>query len=143
MDTSRQRSESEIDKHRNHQNPTPSACPNTYRLRPKNNGVFSTTKVRPILESVLSSNLNTYKYNAKTSGELCKRIADESKQRIKQLGYNRYKLVTQCLIFSNNTQSVRFASRYLWDEKLDNFVSVTTNGEDFTCTVMVAAVYFE
>ena len=143
METIKQRSESEIDKHRNHPNPPPSACPNTYRIRPKSSGVFSTTKVRPILESVLSSHLNTYKYNANTSGDLCKRIADESKQRIKQLGYSRYKLVTQCLIYSNNNQSVRFASRYLWDEKLDNFVSVTTNGVDFTCTLMIAAVYFE
>jgi len=133
------RSESEIDKQRQ------SACPtrNTFRLQPEKNTVFSSMKVTPTLENVLAANLTDYKYTSDTSGELCKKLADECKQRLKSLGFSRYKLVTQCLMFSNNNQSVRFASRYLWDDKLDNFVSSTFAGDNFTATLMVGAVYFE
>ena len=133
------RSESEIDKQRQ------SACPtrNTFRLEPERNAVFTSIKVKPTLESILTANLTDYKYTPETSGELCRKLADECKQRIKSLGFNRYKLVTQCLMFSNNNQSVRFASRYLWNEKLDNFVSSTFAGPNFTAALMVGAVYFE
>ena len=120
-----------------------SACPNTYRLQPKNNGIFSSMKVKPTLEQVLESNLTEYKYNPTTSGELCKQLADECKQKLKQLGYNRYKFVSQCIIFSDTNQSVRFASRSLWDEKLDNFVTATHKGDGFKVVIMVGAVYFE
>ena len=120
-----------------------SACPNTYRLKPKNNKIFSSIKVKPTLEQVLESNLKNYKYDASTSGGLCKQLADECKQKLKQLGYNRYKFVSQCVIFSDTNQTVRFASRSLWDDKLDNFVTAIYKGDGYQGILMVGAVYFE
>ena len=132
------RRDSELEKQRQ-----ASACPNTYRLQPKNNGIFSSIKVKPTLETVLESNLSEYKYNASTSGELCKQLADECKQKLKLLGYKRYKFVSQCVIFSDTNQTVRFVSRSLWDDKLDNFVTATYKGDGFEGVLMVGAVYFE
>lgn len=120
-----------------------SSLPNTFKMAPDKNGLFRTNKVKPIIDAVLKSNLENYKYDSSTSNEVCKRLVDEIKSRIKTLGFNRYKLVCQSFIISDKEQSVRVASRYLWDDTIDNFVSSPYNGKNFTAVVLVGAVYFE
>ena len=47
------------------------------------------------------------------------------KEKVKDLGYERYKLVVQVTVGEKTGQGIRLASRCLWDTATDKYVSLS------------------
>ena len=114
---------------------------NSYKLGPDKK--FRSDKAKIVVDAILKTNFETFSYDPNTSSEVCKNIADEVKAKMKLMGYHRYKFVCQVTLFSENGQSTKIASRYLWDQATDNFVCSQYNGDKYTVVVSLAAVYYE
>ena len=83
------------------------------------------------------------KYDPVKAAQIAKQLADDLKERVKALGYDRYKLVVQVTIGQKIGQAMRIVSRCLWDSTIDNFVSEYFENESLCCVCQVYAFYFE
>lgn len=74
---------------------------------------------------------------------LIKDMGNEIQQRIVRLGYERYKLVTHCVVTEAASQGIRVTSRCLWDPETDNYAAYTFSNESMHVSVVVFGVYWE
>ncbi|KAJ7375977.1 hypothetical protein OS493_037673 [Desmophyllum pertusum] len=91
---------------------------NTYRLEPVSR--FSEPKVKEVIEDVLDQNLHGHTYEAVFCKEMSKKLSDVIKQRVKFLGFTRYKFICIVHMGQVHNQGMRIGSRCLWDQKFDN-----------------------
>ena len=70
-------------------------------------------------------------------------LADVIKERVKNLGYSRYKLIVQVTVGEKTGQALRLASRCLWDTTTDNFASDFYENASVYCVGMVFGLYYE
>ena len=114
---------------------------NTYKMEPDKR--FHTAEVKEILDETLSTSLKDVKYDPVRCKALSKSLSHTICERVKLLGFSRFKIVCVVSIGEMKGQDVRVASRFLWDEKQDNWVdSVFTSSELFGVAV-VFGVYQE
>lgn len=64
-------------------------------------------------------------------------------ESVKQLNIERYKFVCLVTIGTKGSQDLRIASRCLWDDQFDTFVSVCFERQGFFAVGTVYGVYFE
>ena len=114
---------------------------NTYKMEPDKR--FYVPEVKEIMDETLSSSLKDVKYDPIKCKTLCKTLSHTICERVKLLGFTRFKIVCVVNIGEMKGQDVRVASRFLWDEKNDSWVdSVFINSELFGVAI-VFAVYQE
>lgn len=114
---------------------------NTFKMEPDKR--FHMSEVKEILDEALSSSLKGVKYDAIKCRTLSKSLSHTICERVKLLGFTRFKIVSSVSIGQIKGQDVRIASRFLWDEKHDSWVdAVFTNSEIFAVAV-VYGVYQE
>ena len=113
---------------------------NTYRLEPKAH--FPERRVRSVIEEALGT-LLSHRYSASHSPFLAKLLSARVLENVKQLSIERYKVVCLVTIGSKVQQGLRIASRCLWDEHFDTFVTVSLEGEHFFAVGTVFGVYYE
>lgn len=122
--------------------PTISVTENTYKLSPDDTLTFSPCKAKEIIVDVLKSNLSGKNYNSSEVPALCRTLSDIIKEKIKSSGVQRYKLVCYVLIMENRGQSIRHASRCLWDTSFDSFATESYEDKSFCAVGSVYATYF-
>lgn len=116
---------------------------NTYKLSPDADKRFRSKDVKDAIDSVLESRLEGFSYDAEKCKFLLPSIADEIKDKVKVMGFDRYKLVCLVTIGKLNNQGVRVASRCLWDTATDRLASSSFCGEDVFASAVVFGVYRE
>lgn len=89
---------------------------------------------------VASSSASTY--DPLVAAQMARRLAEDARQRLRALGYGRYKLVVQAVVGERAGQSVRCASRCLWGEG-DGWASESYESDALYCVVQVHALYHE
>jgi len=87
--------------------------------------------------------LDGEEYDAKRSRQMTQNIADMIRSRVKDMGFPRYKIVTNVVITPGSGQSMQYNSRCLWDVSTDSFASATYKNSSLYAVVTVHAVYFE
>ena len=120
----------------------PSQTPkNSYRLEPVSR--FSEPKVKEVIEDVLDQNLHGQTYEAVFCKEMTKKLSDTIKQRVKILGFSRYKFI--CIVYMGqvHNQGMRIGSRCLWDQKFDNVAEGYFRNGDLFAVATVFGVYCE
>ncbi|XP_069117102.1 dynein light chain Tctex-type protein 2B-like [Argopecten irradians] len=115
---------------------------NTYKLEPEEGTQFSITNAEKIITNVFEAYLKGRQYDAKKFRLLSKSLADMIKERVKQSGIHRYKIVATVLIVEDCGQSVRLGSRCLWDTAYDNHATVVFKGDGFEAVGSVFATFF-
>jgi len=70
-------------------------------------------------------------------------LSEAIKDRIKALHLPRYKLICTVVIGQNSGQSMRHASRWLWDADNDGFASVSYDNGSLFATATVYVVYYD
>ena len=115
----------------------------TYQLGPLEKTKFSSEKAEHVIKATLEAYLKDKTYDAKKFPTLCRNLSELIKERIKDAGYSRYKLVSYVLITENQGQSVRHGSRCLWQAENDNFATATYEADDFTAVGSVFATYYD
>ncbi|CAL1537054.1 unnamed protein product [Lymnaea stagnalis] len=116
---------------------------NTFRLGPHPEETFKSEKVQVVLGDVLGRYLRHFKYTPDDSKQMCLAISSEIKSRVKGLGFPRYKIVSQVIIFQNKGQGSEVCSRCIWSQGTDSFASDTFKNGQFVCVANVHAVYCE
>ncbi|XP_071119538.1 dynein light chain Tctex-type protein 2B-like [Haliotis cracherodii] len=113
----------------------------SYRMEPHKK--FSPERVRGVIEEVLDGKLERFKYNPKFCANISKVLSDEIKDKVKLLGFDRYKIICQVHIGEKREQSVVTCSRSVWDDNLDNYATYTFQNNYIFCTGTVFGVYSE
>ena len=121
--------------------PTKVRYENTYKMEPDKR--FNVNEVKEILEETLESSLKDEKYDATRCRNFCKSLSQTICERVKLLGFHRYKIVCVVNIGEKKGQAVRVASRFVWDEKHDNWVDAVYEGADMYAVAVVYGVYHE
>lgn len=116
---------------------------NTYKLGPDQEKRFRCKDVKDAIDSVLESQLKGVPYDADKCKDMLPAIADEIKDKVKLLGFERFKLVCVVTIGQLNNQGIRVASRCLWDNETDRMATSSYCGNDLFATAAVFGVYRE
>ena len=113
---------------------------NTYRLEPKSR--FPEGKVRAVITEALET-LTSHNYSPTHSPFLAKLLSARVLESVKQLNIERYKVVCLVTIGSKESQGLRIASRCLWNDRFDTFVTACFESERFFAVGTVYGVYYE
>lgn len=95
-----------------------------------------------IRERVAASAGGGAAYDPLAAAQMARRLAEDARQRLRALGYGRYKLVVQAVVGQRAGQAVRCASRCLWGDG-DGWASESYEGDAIYCVVQVHALYHE
>ncbi len=116
---------------------------NTYKMAPEKNAMFHQELVKQTMQEVLQDKISDMNYDAEKCRFLTLELATEIKNRVKQFGFDRYKLVSQVSINSMHGQDLRVVSRFIWDERFDNYVSCTYRNATLSVVAVLFGVYQE
>lgn len=116
---------------------------NTYKMDPDPGKVFASKKVSDAVSSVLESYLSDYTYEAKSCARLTCDLSNMVKARVKEMGFERYKLVCQVVIGEQEQQGINIVSRFLWDKKTDSYATGTYSNGQIYAVATVYGLYFE
>ena len=114
---------------------------NTYQLGPKRK--FKASEAKAVIESVLESTLKTEKYDPKTSAYNSTLLAQLIKDQVKELNYERYKILVIASIGQLNDQGLQVVSRCVWDTNFDTSASASYKNKSLFAVATVFAVYLE
>ena len=113
----------------------------TYRMEPKKH--FNIQAVETVIKEILEDRLENFKYSAKFSATMIKVITEEIKERVKQLNFDRYKIICVVTLAQRNEQGLMVSSRCNWDKKTDNYACYTFKNLHVICSASVYGVYRE
>ncbi|XP_046357059.1 dynein light chain Tctex-type 5-like [Haliotis rufescens] len=113
----------------------------TYRMDPKVK--FTVVTVHKMLKEILDERLDGFKYNPKFCVTMTQVLTDEIKDRIKQMSWDRYKLVVLVILGERKDQDVMVTSRCAWDPKVDSYASYTFTNKTLFCTASAFGIYTE
>ena len=116
---------------------------NTYKMEPDPACKFKSKKVEIEMRKVIESNMVEYVYNALTAKAMSGVLTDKILNRVKELGFDRFKLVCSVLIGQKTGQSINVCSRSIWDEGTDSFTSVRYDTSTCYVVAMLHATYAE
>ena len=116
---------------------------NTYRMSPDKDTHFHHDMVENIMKQVMHTRIGEGHYDAGKSAGLSMEVATEIKNKVKQLGFERYKLVSQVFINSLHGQGMRIASRFVWDERFDNYVCYSYRNTTLCVVAVLFGIYLE
>lgn len=112
---------------------------NTYRMEPTR--IFSVNDVEKIISDVLKTLFVDEFYDELSARVNVKIACSEIKERVKFLGYNRYKIVSICHVVNNIHQGVNISSMSLLDDAFDNYAEVTLKYKNYDVIAVVYGVY--
>ena len=101
------------------------------------------TQVKAVVQQALEENLKDMQYSRETCQQMTFTLTELIRNRVKELNYERYKMVCIVNIGSFQEQSMRITSRCLWDTDTDTFVSVTFQNKSLYANAMVYGLYWE
>lgn len=116
---------------------------NTYRIAPDPRKKFSSGAVKRITENVLVNKLTDVTYHPKVCRDLTLQISDEIKSQVKQLGFDRYKIVCMTHIGPKMGQAITIGSLCCWDAKNDDFTECSFANRSLFAVVLVFGLYQE
>ncbi|TEA10268.1 hypothetical protein DBR06_SOUSAS3710041, partial [Sousa chinensis] len=105
---------------------------NTYILRPifqqrrvadalrRGRPAFRPPVVRDCIHAVLKEELANAEYSPEEMPQLTKRLSENIKDKLKEMGFDRYKMVVQVVIGEQRGEGVFMAARCFWDADADN-----------------------
>ncbi|KAF0879090.1 PCY1A cytidylyltransferase, partial [Crocuta crocuta] len=100
---------------------------NTYILRPifqqrRVTDGFRPSVVKDCIHAVLKEELANAEYSPEEMPQLTKHLSETIKDKLKEMGFDRYKLVVQVVIGEQRGEGVFMAARCFWDADTDNYI---------------------
>lgn len=116
---------------------------NTYKTDPDEGKEFRAMKVEDVVSSILEKELCNEKYEK----ERCKNLACDLsvliKNRVKKMGFPRYKIICNVIIGQSLEQGIEMASQCIWSPSTDNFSCSSYRNGSLFAVATVHAVYYE
>ena len=117
--------------------------------------------MKEAIHTVLNATLAGQVYEPEYVGDWSKEISDNIKAKIKELGYDRYKvesllkteivhminqpscqIVVEVVIGEQRGEGVRMGTRCLWDSDTDNFASDVFMNDSLFCCAAAFGIYY-
>ncbi|XP_068676528.1 dynein light chain Tctex-type 5-B-like [Montipora capricornis] len=105
--------------------------------------VFYAHEIKKIMDDILQEKLSNQTYEATTCRTLCMTLSDVIKGRVKGLGMQRFRFICNVTIGSNSGQGLLIASRFLWDEFIDNFSTSSFQNSSLFAVAIVFGILKE
>lgn len=121
----------------------PAKLENTYRLTPHPDAKFNCSRVEKALRSILESFLAAEEYQADKCSKMAQNLTEVIKERIKDMGFTRYKLVCNVVIGQQANQGMQGASRCLWNPDFDTYATASYKNTSLFAMATVYGLYFE
>eukprot|EP00039_Didymoeca_costata_P005362 m.80916 g.80916 ORF g.80916 m.80916 type:complete len:124 (+) comp12785_c0_seq5:25-396(+) len=115
---------------------------NTFVIRPSFEQKFRPSVVQGIMSQVMSQKLNEKVYDTEKAVIWCQEICDEIKQNVKELNYDRYKIVVQASIAEQRGGGAKMAARCFWDSDTDNCAEHVFVNDNLFCVASVFGIYY-
>ena len=113
----------------------------TYRMEPTRK--FNACLVEKVIKATLEEKLDGFTYNPKFCSNMIKVLSDELKDKVKLMGFDRYKIICNIVLCQRSEQALQASSRCTWDAKHDDFAAYTYKNEHFVCNAAVFGIYHE
>uniref|UniRef100_A0A8C9RRZ1 Dynein light chain Tctex-type 2B n=1 Tax=Scleropages formosus TaxID=113540 RepID=A0A8C9RRZ1_SCLFO len=94
---------------------------NTYIIGPDPQRKFKAAVAKECIRQIIGEAMTGRQYNPQEIPSLSRSLADSIKDKLKEAGFDRYKLVVQVIIGQQRGETIKVASRFLWDADTDNF----------------------
>lgn len=116
---------------------------NTYKLQPERK--FHSSAAQRVINEQLETYLKSETYDPNASAQMTKTLAQIIKDAVKDLKYDRYKIVCVVTIgeLLNGDVGIMQASRCVWDTNWDTFASGIYKNKTLYGVATVYAVYQE
>ncbi|EDM11419.1 rCG52991, isoform CRA_a [Rattus norvegicus] len=115
---------------------------NTYILRPIFQQRFRPSVVKDCIHTVLKEELTGAEYSPEEMPQLTKRLSEMIKDKLKELGYDRYKMVVQVVIGEQRGEGVFMAARCFWDADTDNYTHDVFMNDSLFCVVAAFGCFY-
>ncbi|KAJ3052061.1 Tctex1 domain-containing protein 2 [Rhizophlyctis rosea] len=113
-----------------------------YNIRPNFKQKFRPAIVQKLIHQILNDRLEGATYHPDTCSQWTREIADEIKNRLKELELQRYKFVVNVVIGEMRGEGVRMGCRCFWDADTDNIAQETFMNESLFCVAVAFGVYY-
>lgn len=100
------------------------------------------SKIRDLIQQVLSSHLDNMEYNHEICGAKCKTISQMIENGVKSLFSVQYKITALVYIGAIRDRGIEMASQCLWNPSTDSFVMTTFDNNSLFATGIVFATLF-
>ncbi|KAJ8418882.1 hypothetical protein AAFF_G00003810 [Aldrovandia affinis] len=115
---------------------------NTYIIRPNYQHKFKVGVAKECIREVLKEELAGTQYNPQQIPTLCRSLADCIKDRLKEVGFDRYKLVVQVVIGEQRGEGVKMAARCFWDADTDNYAQDVFMNDSLFCVAAAFGCFY-
>ncbi|XP_026546372.1 tctex1 domain-containing protein 2 [Notechis scutatus] len=113
-----------------------------YHLRPAFHHRFRSSMVKDCIREVLKEELANVQYNPEEIGAQTKVLSELIRDRLKDKGFHRYKIVVQVVIGEQRGEGVNMAARCFWDADSDNYAQDVFINESLFCVAVAFGCFF-
>ena len=113
----------------------------TYRMEPLVR--FQVGRVEDSMRNLVDMRMRAFKYTPKVAAMVSKVLTSEIKDAVKQMAFDRYKIVCVVTIGQKQLQDMRISSRCSWDTSVDTSASYTWSDANAFCCATVYGMYHE
>lgn len=92
---------------------------------PRQKSVFYGHEIKKLMDQILDKELSSLSYESTTCKALCLTLSEDIKQKVKDLLMSRYRIICHVSIGSCSGQGLLIASRFVWNNGKDNYVTAT------------------
>lgn len=114
---------------------------NTYKLSP--DAKMPAKKVETLAETILREQFVNDVYDSTKCKDKCQSVCQLIKDKVKELGPSRYKLVVVVHVGEKKSQGVQIASQCVWNDHFDNYVTAYFTNSTLFAQATVYALYVE
>ncbi|XP_058065801.1 dynein light chain Tctex-type 5 [Anopheles bellator] len=114
----------------------------SYRLCSRN--PFNREACEVIMRESLDKSLQGVEYSSYFAPSLCQQICEDIKSRVKELKFDRYKIIVTVTIGERYMQSLKAISQFLWDAEKDSYATCIYDASPSLVAVgTIYAIYFD
>ncbi|XP_058834785.1 dynein light chain Tctex-type 5-like [Topomyia yanbarensis] len=114
----------------------------SYQLESKN--PFSREACEVILRESLDKSLQGVEYSSYFAPSLCQQICEDVKAKVKELNFDRYKIVVTVTMGERYMQGLKLIAQFLWDSEKDNYVScIYDSSPSLFAVATIYAIYYD
>ncbi|XP_037326649.1 dynein light chain Tctex-type protein 2B isoform X2 [Pungitius pungitius] len=114
----------------------------TYLIRPNPQNKFKPAIVKECIREIVRERLSGKRYEPEEVPELSRSLAESIKDRVKNAGFDKYKLVVQVVIGEQRGEGVKMSSKCFWDADTDNHAEDLFINESLFCLAVVFGSYY-
>ncbi|NXK81536.1 TC1D2 protein, partial [Amazona guildingii] len=115
---------------------------NTYSLRASVQHRFKSSTVKECIRAILKEKLANVQYISNDMPQLTMSLSETIKDRLKEVGFDRYKMVVQVVIGEQRGEGVNMAARCFWDADNDSCAHDVFMNDSLFCVAAAFGCFY-